>query len=43
MTVNNKRVIEILQKGTTKYKNHFAVGLLSKEGNVALPNNKPLA
>ena len=43
MSVNDKRVIEILQKGTTKYKNHFAVGLLEKEDNVALPNNKPLA
>ena len=43
MTVNNKRVMEILQKTTTKYKNHYAVGLLWKEDNVVLPNNKPLA
>ena len=43
MSVNDKRVIKILQKGTTKYKNHFAVSLLEKEDNVALPNNKPLA
>ena len=43
MIVNNKRAMEILQKTTTKYENHYAVGLLSNEDNVALPNNKPLA
>ena len=35
--------MEILQKATTKQENHYAVGLLCKEGNVTLPNNKPLA
>ena len=43
MIVNNKRAMEILQKTTTKYENHYTVGLLWKEGNVVLPNNKPLA
>ena len=43
MTVNNKRAMEILQKTTTKYENHYAVGLLWKKDNVVLPNNKPLA
>ena len=43
MTVNDKRAMEILQKTTTKYGNHYAVGLLCKEDNVTLPNNKPLA
>ena len=42
MTVNNKRAMEILQKTTTKYEYHYAVGLLWKE-DVVLPNNKPLA
>ena len=35
--------MEIFQKTTTKYENRYAVGLLSNEDNVALPNNKPLA
>ena len=43
MTVNNKRAMEILQKTTTKYENHYAVGLLRKKDNVVLLNNKPLA
>ena len=42
MTVNNKRAMEILQKTITKYENHYAVGLLWREDNIALPNNKPL-
>ena len=43
MTVNNKRVMEILEKTTTKFENRYVVGLLWKEDNVLLPNNKPLA
>ena len=35
--------MEILQKTTTKYKNHYTVGLLWREDNVVVQNNKPLA
>ena len=43
MTVNDKSAMEILQTTITKYENHYAVGLLWREDNIALPNNKPLA
>ena len=43
MTVNDKRAMEILQKTTTKCENHYAISLLWKEDNVALPKNKPPA
>ena len=36
-------MMEIFQKTTTRYEIHQAVGLLGKEDNVGLPNNKPLA
>ena len=35
--------MEMLQKTVTKYKNHYIVGLLWREDNVVLQNNKPLA
>ena len=35
--------MKILPKTTTKYENHYAVGLLWREDNVILPNNKLLA
>ena len=43
MTVNNKRAMDILQKAITNYENHYAAGLLWKEGKVLLLNKKPLA
>ena len=43
MIVNDKRAMKILPKTTTKYENHYAVGLLWREDNVVLPNNKLLA
>ena len=43
MTVNDKRAVEILQKTTTKHENHYVTGLLWKDNNIILPNNKALA
>lgn len=43
MTVNDKRPMDILQKAITNYENHYAAGLLWKEGKVLLLNKKHLA
>ena len=36
LTGKNKRAMELLQKTTTKYENHYAVGFLWNEDNVTL-------
>ena len=43
MTVEDKRSIEILKQTTFKSGNHYITGLLWKESNSILPNNKSLA
>ena len=43
MTVEDKRSVEILKQTTFKSGNHYITGLLWKESNSILPNNKSLA
>ena len=43
MMVEDKRSVEILKETTFKSGNHYVTGLLWKESNSILPNNKSLA
>ena len=43
MTIEDKWSIEILKKTSFKSENHYITGLLWKESNGILPNNKSLA
>ena len=42
MTIVDKRSVEILKETTLKSGNHYTSGLLWKESNSILPNNKSL-
>ena len=43
ITIEDKQSIEILKETTFKSENHYVIGLLWKESNSILPNNKSLA
>ena len=43
MTIEDERSVEILKETTFKSGNHYITGLLQKEINSILPNNKSLA